>query len=146
MIRLGPYLLDRGVARPMHELLQTRLLNQVVHRDMHYHYPSDAYLEAASLLQKYLHFVRSEERESRADMDENQRIARLITGVRWFPLHVALKPYLKPNEADNASTERAADAQRSGAMFRWAWSTLRTKGANKGMPTLDELREFMNEQ
>ena len=147
LICLGPYLMPRGIARPMHELLQLRLLNQVMHMGAYYYYPSDAYLEAASLLQEYLRYARPAARQVIAGRAENERIVRVLTGLQnGFAMHAALTPYLRLDGAENASPTQAADAQRGAAMFRWAWSSLRMKGLHKDLPTLDELRDFMHGQ
>lgn len=142
LMLLGLQLLDRGIARPLLELMQQRIFPMATWSGVGYWMPTPSFLSAARGLQWVLGYVRDVPIES---MTEKQKLdyMRQAMGVRLgWDYRYAFNP-IRRGEIDPLASKEQPTAARGEAQWiqrdrwchEWAWNMLQTGGHPEAPPS-----------
>lgn len=126
LLMQGVNLLTLGVAQPLFELVELRLLSDVSHEGWRYWFPKGFYLEAVGALFDVLWHI---EGAPYTSMNDGQRISymrRVLDGDFGWDLKFAFRAVKRPCSDGTPMQEDALrDSQESINLFAWAWNMRR---------------------
>lgn len=125
LMLMGGDLYMLGIARPLFELLQARVLCEVSHAGWRYHFPAERYTQALERFESVACWLQDFPCPLLFEKRQIRRVKEILDGRYGHDLRCALKPLRQPVGSTEALTEsdlRCCQLDRR--TFDWAWTLL----------------------
>lgn len=140
LLLLGGDLYTLGIARPLFELLQARVLRDVARAGWRYHFPAELYTSAIEYMFDAAQQAKGTPFPLLTSKQRTRRLQQVIEGRFGKDCMFALNPVRQPVGSADVITEldlRNCEIERRG--FEWAWSLRREGIVHTGYPPMHVL-------
>lgn len=135
LLILGVQLYSRGIALPLFELLELRLLNDVSHDGWRYYFPATRYLEAIGVMSEALWHIEGRPYSSMSNAQKAVYMRKIMDGGLGWDLKFALSPIRLPcSEGALMWDSDLGQFQRGINLFLWAWNMHRSGRTHPQLP------------
>ncbi len=135
MVMLGSHFMSRGIARPLFELIEQRVLPSQEVAGTTYSMPVHSYLKTIGALENALHHIAD---SPYALMSEHQKVTsmlRILDGRLGFDYRFAFNPIQTTGRVSRTQSATAEPLDDRGwRLHMWAWNMLNTGGHRKSPP------------
>ena len=135
LLILGVQLCSRGIALPLFELLELRLLKDVSHGGWRYYFPATRYLDALGVMSEALWHIEGRPYSSMSDAQKTIYTRKTMDGDLGWDLKFALNPVCLPcSEGALMWDSDLRPFQEGINLFVWAWNMHRSGRAHPQIP------------
>lgn len=131
---LSEHLLMGGIACPLFDLLEVRVLKGVSHEGWRYSFPSDLFLHIADAFAHRRSRLKEAPLSSLMVKKDASRLQRILDGRAGWDSKFAFNPFKGPAARETVFTEATLRAcLETMCLFSWGWNML-ASGGHPGMP------------